>query len=120
MAYAVRIAPRVVADDNVPEAVWHDLLGHPDQPQDEGKSLSLAQNPSLGKALAAPLNGLWRITLTSRYRAIYRVYENPKVVAIVMIGLRRAPEPYRQLERLLASQSFRELMGKAGIDLPED
>ncbi len=119
MPYAVRIAPRVVDEDNVPDAVWHDLLGDPGNPQDEGKALSLAQNPDIGKPLSAPLHGLRRITLASRYRAIYRVYEDPKVVAIVLIGLRKDTEPYRQLERLLSSKSFRDLMGKAGINLPE-
>ncbi len=53
-----------------------------------------------GTPLRAPLDGYWKHEFAS-HRVIYRIYEDPKVVAVCAVGARRgkhARDVYEQLE----------------------
>ncbi|MEO6796038.1 MAG: hypothetical protein ABI401_01085 [Candidatus Dormibacter sp.] len=116
MSLEVRIASRVVEEDfpNLPLEVQKDLLGDPDIPEDEGKVGALAENPDLGKPLQGVLRGLRRLSLTGRYRAIYKTFLKKNVVYVILVGIRKegsASDAHQRAERLLQGASLKEILG---------
>ncbi len=61
----------------------------------------LAVDPGgYGTPLRAPLGGYWKHEFAS-HRVVYRIYEDPKVLAVCAVGARRgkhARDVYKQLE----------------------
>lgn len=104
----------------MPNGVITALLGDPSDPTDSGKVRILAENPEIGKQLGGPLRGFQRLPVMGRYRAIYRVFPQRSVVAIVLVGVRRqgsSSDAYERMQRLLDRHSLPVILGPAGKDL---
>lgn len=89
--FDVQFAPRVVEEDlpNLPAEVLDDLLGAEDEPDKRGKLELLRTNPEAGTPLGRQLQGFRRLTLSGRYRAIYKVFPERRLVGVVLLGIRR-------------------------------
>jgi|ERR1700694_345133 len=89
--FDVQFAPRVVEEDlpQLPADVLDDLLGDPDDPDSRGKVELLRTNPEIGSHLGKQLHGFQRLTLSGRYRCIYKAFIERRLVGIVLVGIRR-------------------------------
>jgi mRNA-degrading endonuclease RelE of RelBE toxin-antitoxin system len=108
--FDVLFAPRVVDEDlpHLPPHVLDDLLGEPDDPESRGKVELLRTNPEIGAHLGKQLHGFQRLALTGRYRCIYKVFGERRIVGVVLVGIRRGvhrSDVYQRAKSMIARLS---------------